>query len=147
MTYILICNWCKYFYIVITRGVDVFIFRTMRTKPRLFIVQKNVINFVFVKCLISILQTTKSFNYFLICGDQNEYVCIFVCKWNPLLIQCLLLIDMSLSHYHCYHITGIWCYYIDLLERYLFVLRRHYNEIENKTYEKWQIYSHLIKMH
>ena len=64
MTYILICNWCKYFYIAITRGVDVFIFRAIRTKPRLFIVQKNVINFVFVKCLIFILQTTKSLNNF-----------------------------------------------------------------------------------
>ena len=26
-------------------------------------------------------------------------------------------------------------------------LCRYYNEIENETYENWQLYSHLIEMH
>ena len=54
----------------------------------------------------------------MICGDQNKYVCIFVMQMESI-IDSVSITDWyaSLSHYHCYHITGIWCYYIDLLER------------------------------
>ena len=61
VTYILICNWYKYFSIAITWGDDVLIIRPIRTKPRLFIVHKNVINFVFGEMSLFNLANNKEF--------------------------------------------------------------------------------------